>query len=289
MKLSLSTAELLAQLQTVTRVASTRSAVQALSGVMISAEEAHRPSCWRPTWRSACGCRSQAEVARPGSVVLPARLLLEVVRARCRRPNVTLELRTAEQDVELISGPAHVPPAHAARRGLPDAARALDAETRVSLPAEAFVADGHARRALGLADETRPVLTGILMSAAGPGAADGGHRLLPPERQADGARVGRWRARSRRTSRRARCRSWRGSPNRPPSAESSPSASGQNQVVFELGDVVLSSRLIDGQFPNYRQLLPESVEHELRLATRRARPTSCAASACSRRRTRRCA
>jgi DNA polymerase-3 subunit beta len=31
--------------------------------------------------------------------------------------------------------------------------------------------------------------------------------------------------------------------------------------------VVLSSRLIDGQFPNYRQLLPESVEHELRMST----------------------
>jgi DNA polymerase-3 subunit beta len=30
--------------------------------------------------------------------------------------------------------------------------------------------------------------------------------------------------------------------------------------------VVLSSRLIDGQFPNYRQLIPESVEHELRLS-----------------------
>jgi len=42
---------------------------------------------------------------------------------------------------------------------------------------------------------------------------------------------------------------------------------GQNQVIFELGDIVLSSRLIDGQFPNYRQLLPESVEHELRVAT----------------------
>ena len=40
----------------------------------------------------------------------------------------------------------------------------------------------------------------------------------------------------------------------------------QNQVVFELGGAVLSSRLIDGQFPNYRQLLPESFEHELRIA-----------------------
>jgi DNA polymerase-3 subunit beta len=42
---------------------------------------------------------------------------------------------------------------------------------------------------------------------------------------------------------------------------------GKNQVVFEVGEIVLSSRLIDGQFPNYRQLLPEGVEHELRLAS----------------------
>jgi len=50
-------------------------------------------------------------------------------------------------------------------------------------------------------------------------------------------------------------------------AESLAVSVGQNQVIFELGDVVLSSRLIDGQFPNYRQLLPETVEHELRLSS----------------------
>src|SRR3989449_5205144 len=42
---------------------------------------------------------------------------------------------------------------------------------------------------------------------------------------------------------------------------------GKNEVVCERGHMVLSSRLMDGQFPNYRQLLPESVEHELRLAS----------------------
>ena len=31
----------------------------------------------------------------------------------------------------------------------------------------------------------------------------------------------------------------------------------QNQIVFVFGEVVLSSRLIDGQFPNDRQLLPD--------------------------------
>ena len=39
-----------------------------------------------------------------------------------------------------------------------------------------------------------------------------------------------------------------------------------NQIVFEIGGDVLSSRLIDGQFPNYRQLLPDAYEHELTLA-----------------------
>ncbi len=38
-----------------------------------------------------------------------------------------------------------------------------------------------------------------------------------------------------------------------------------NQVVFTVGDVVLSSRLVEGRFPNYQQLLPESYEHELRV------------------------
>jgi DNA polymerase III subunit beta len=37
-------------------------------------------------------------------------------------------------------------------------------------------------------------------------------------------------------------------------------------VVVEADGAVLSSRLIDGQFPNFQQLLPDAFEHELRLA-----------------------
>jgi DNA polymerase III subunit beta len=40
----------------------------------------------------------------------------------------------------------------------------------------------------------------------------------------------------------------------------------ENQVVFTVDDVVLSSRLVEGRFPNYQQLLPESYEHELRVS-----------------------
>ena len=39
----------------------------------------------------------------------------------------------------------------------------------------------------------------------------------------------------------------------------------RNQVVFRAAGIVLSSRLIEGQFPSWRQLVPESFEHEVRL------------------------
>jgi DNA polymerase-3 subunit beta len=39
----------------------------------------------------------------------------------------------------------------------------------------------------------------------------------------------------------------------------------QNQVIFGSDGVWLTSRRIDGQFPNYKQLLPETFEHELTL------------------------
>jgi DNA polymerase-3 subunit beta len=38
-----------------------------------------------------------------------------------------------------------------------------------------------------------------------------------------------------------------------------------NQAVFAAGRVVLTTRLIEGQFPNHSQLLPESFEHDVRL------------------------
>jgi DNA polymerase-3 subunit beta len=39
----------------------------------------------------------------------------------------------------------------------------------------------------------------------------------------------------------------------------------ENQVVFRAGDVTLTTRRIDGQFPNYKQLLPETFEHVVTL------------------------
>ena len=80
MKFSTSCADLLAQLGVVSRVASTRSAVQALSGVQVSALSSGAEL--RATDMEV-GLRVplKADVEREGTVVLPARLMLDVARS----------------------------------------------------------------------------------------------------------------------------------------------------------------------------------------------------------------
>src|SRR6202011_2376864 len=159
------TSELLTQLQTATRVASTRSAVQALSGVMISVQPDVTPELLATDTEIGLRVPLEAEIARPGSAVLPARLLLDVARS-LPAERLTMELRSAEQDIELICGPTtfHLRTLRAEDfPTLPSPA----SEGRVVLPAEAFMQTVNRVARSASRDETRPVLTGILMSASG--------------------------------------------------------------------------------------------------------------------------
>jgi DNA polymerase III subunit beta len=262
MKISLSSAELLTQLQTATRVASTRSAVQALSGVMISAQDGHTELL---ATDMEVGLRMplQAEVSRPGAAVLPARLLLDVARS-LSADQLTMELRAAEQDVELICGATtfHLRTLRAEDfPTLPEPS----SDSRVELPAQAFVETVSRVARSASRDETRPVLTGILISAAGQElrmVATDSYRLSVKETALAAPLVGTLEANvpARALLELARIEQQTG-------ADTVAVSVGQNQAIFELGEIVLSSRLIDGQFPNYRQLLPESVDHELRLSS----------------------
>src|SRR5947209_1081489 len=263
MRLSLSAADLLAQLQTVTRVASTRSAVQALSGVMISAASDSSPELLATDMEIGLRVPLRAEISRPGSAVLPARLLLDVARS-LPAEQLTMELRAAEQDVELICGPTTFHLRTLRAEDFPTLPRP-SAENRVELPAEAFMQTVSRVARSASRDETRPVLTGILMSASGTElrmVATDSYRLSVKETTLDASLEGSLEANVPARALQELVRI-----GQQDVGESMAMSVGQNQVVFELGDVVLSSRLIDGQFPNYRQLLPEAVEHELRLST----------------------
>jgi DNA polymerase-3 subunit beta len=263
MKLSVSTAHLLTQLQTVGRVASTRSAVQALSGVMIAAE-GDGPAELRATdMEVSLRVPVQADVARPGSVLLPARLLLDVVRS-LSASELSLELRAATQDVELVSGATTFHLRTLRTEDFP-ALPGPAADGRVALPADAFVETVTRVARSASRDETRPVLTGILMSAADRElrmVATDSYRLSVKQTALEPALEGSLEVNvpARALQELVRIAQQEG-------GETVAVSMSHNQVVFEVGDVVLSSRLIDGQFPNYRQLLPETVEHELRLSS----------------------
>src|SRR3954447_21460208 len=164
MKISTKRDDLFAQLQTVTRAASTRSAVQALSGVQVLARDG---AIELRATDMEIGLRVPlaGEVIREGSAVLPARLLVDVVRA-LPGSDVSLELRQAEQDVELKGGNATF---HIRTLRLEDFPPFPEAEeaSRVQVPAASFVDTVAKVQRSASRDETRPVLTGILVSATG--------------------------------------------------------------------------------------------------------------------------
>jgi DNA polymerase-3 subunit beta len=260
-KISLDRDAFLAQLQSVTRVASTRTAIQALSGVQLAAS-ASRCELRATDTDVSLRVPLDAEVIREGTAVIPARLLLDVVRA-LPHPSVTLELRGAEQDVELLSGNAtfHIRTLHS--EDFPPFPE-LDPGSAITLPVKAFVETAAKVSGSASRDETRPVLTGILVSASGSEVrmvATDSYRLSVKETRLEEPLSAGFevnvpaRALQELTRLAAHAED-----------EHLTISVRQNQVVFALGQVVLSSRLIDGQFPNYRQLLPETFEHELRVA-----------------------
>jgi DNA polymerase III subunit beta len=260
MKLSTSREALFAQLQAVTRVASTHTAVHALSGVQIhvggEAVELRATDL-------EVGLRVplNAETERDGDVVLPARLLLDVIRA-LPADAVTLELRPAEQDVEIASGGAtfHIRTLRAEDfPPLPEAS----GDATVSVPAQAFVDTVQTVARAASRDETRPVLTGILVSASGQElqmVATDSYRLSVKRTALEEPLDGSFEANVPARALQELARIAQGAGDRLTVGV------GANQIVFEAGGAVLSSRLIDGQFPNYQQLLPEAFEHELKLA-----------------------
>ena len=262
MKLSTTSATLLAQLGTVSRVASTRSAVQALSGVQLLAQDG-RAELRATDMEVGLRVPLEAEIEREGVAVLPARLLLDVARA-LPSGAATLELRPSEGDVEVVSGSAtfHIRTLRA--EDFPPFPE-TGGDQIVRVPTKAFVETAAKVARSASRDETRPILTGILVSASGSDlrmVATDSYRLSVKETGLEAPLDGSFEAN-------VPARALQELVRIAQAGEEGELTIGvrANQVVFDLDGVVLSSRLIDGQFPNYRQLLPDTHEHELTVST----------------------
>ena len=260
MKLTVSRETFLTQLSVVARAASTRSAIQTLAGVLIKLEEGRAELQATDT---DLGIRAsvEAEIEVEGSVVVPGRLLLDVARS-LPKDSVSIEYRSSQQDVEVVSGSAKF---HLRTLPIEDFPRLpeADPDSALAVPAAAFT-ETIARVARSASrDETRPHLTGVLVTADGPElrmVATDSYRLSVREAKLDPPLAGSLEANvpARTLQELGRVAAANGT-------EQIQVTALENQVVFSAGDVVLSSRLVEGRFPNYQQLLPESYEHELRV------------------------
>jgi DNA polymerase-3 subunit beta len=260
MKFTISRDKFLQQLGIAVRGVSTRSAIQTLSGVLLRAGDG-AVELQATDMELGVRVRVEASPERDGAVVVPGRLLLDVVRA-LPKDEVSIEHRTTEQDVEVVSGPAKF---HLRTLPLDDFPKLPEAGGGdvVRVPAKAFIETINRVARSASRDETRPHLTGVLVSASERElrmVATDSYRLSVKETTLESPLEGSLEANvpARTLQELSRIATGEG-------AEEIAITSLEHQVIFTVGDVVLSSRLVEGRFPNYKQLLPETFEHELRM------------------------
>ncbi len=257
LKATCSRDELSRALGIVSRGVSTRTTVQILAGILLQASGG-KLDLAATDMELSLRTSLEAQIETEGSVVVPGRLLLELARL-LPDAEVSIEHKLEEAAVEIRSGSAtyrlhtynaedfpRLPDAAAADRHEVDRERLLETVARVSRSASR--------------DESRPVLTGVLMRFE-PGklvmAATDSYRLSVKETATEGS-VPELEAivPARALGELARIAQ---------AGEGIELGVHENQVVFSTGDALLTTRRIDGQFPNYRQLVPEAFDHELAL------------------------
>ena len=257
LKISVPREELTRQLGVVARAASTRTTVQVLAGLLLRAGEG-RLELAATDMEISLRSSLEASVESEGAVVVPSKLLADLVRL-LPADEVSIEHRSGEGVVEVVSGAATY---RLHTYNAEDFPRLPDASTveRMSVDADAVLETaGRVSRAASR-DESRPVLTGILVRFEGEKlimAATDSYRLAVKETTMgsggpDLDAIVPARALGELT-------------------RIAQSGGGleigvlENQVIFTTDGILLTTRRIEGQFPNYRQLLPETFEHELTL------------------------
>ena len=257
LRITCSKDELVQGLGVVARAVSTRTSVQILSGIMIEAQNEELRLA-ATDMEISLRATAAAHVEGDGVVVLPGKTLADIARLLPGN-EVTIEHRPAESVVHVTSGSA----SYTLNTYNPeDFPRLPEIGTIPTFTVERLSLLETINRVARAAsrDESRPVLTGILVHFEGGKlvmAATDSYRLAvketslggsPPDLEAI--------VPSRALQELARVAT---------SGDEVEIGVHENQVLFSTSGVWLTTRRIDGQFPNYRQLLPEAFEHELTL------------------------
>jgi DNA polymerase-3 subunit beta len=205
-----------------------------------------------------------AEVAMEGSTTAPARLLTDFVGTL---PDEELEMTLdgASQSLSLRCGrfDTHIKCIEAEE--FPPGPRP-DEGDRLQVPLDELIKAVEQTQMAASTDEARPVLTGVLVQVQQGNltlAATDGHRLAVRKLPAGGA--GDLEAKLI-VPARALAELSRVLKGEPAEVEILISKA-RNQIFFRAGNSELTSRLIDGNYPNYAQVIPSKSSTTVRLAT----------------------
>jgi len=259
MKITADRDALLDALQAAARALSTRSTLPSLGGILLSLKDGRAVAQATDT-ELGLTIELDGELEGDGAILLPGRLLTDVARALPLGP-VTIAERSAERDVELTAGTAKFHLRLLATDDFPRLPAFEGDSLKIPATALAETVDRVARAASR--DEVRPILTGILVSVEGARltmVATDSYRLAVKhtELEAEPAEPFEANVPARAMRELSRIVNQTG-------VDEVEIALPGSQIVFRAGPYVVSSRLIDGQFPSYRQLLPDSFDHEVRL------------------------
>jgi DNA polymerase-3 subunit beta len=262
MKFTAAAQEIGQKLQVAAHIASGRAGLAMSGGVMVSAADGGAVELAATDLETSVRLPVEAQVQSAGRALVPARLMLDVVRM-APGSDIDFELDAADQSLAVRSK-ANAVRLRVLREddfpSLPEPA----GENGTVLPGPAFAsAVGQVGRAASR-DETRPLLTGVSLTAEDRQlkiVATDSYRLAVREVELESPGAGfQVTVPARALTEVARLA-------QQADAAELKVATTNNQIIFLIDNVMLASRLIDGHFPDYRQLLPESVEHELHFAT----------------------
>jgi DNA polymerase III subunit beta len=257
LKISVAKDELVAALGVVGRAVSPRTSVQILSGILLEGR-AGELRLAATDMELSLRANLTAQIDGDGSIVLPGKTLVDIARL-LPADDVAIEHKPTESVVHVTSGSAsytlHTYNAEDFPR-LPE----LDVVETFSVDRESLLETITRVARAASRDESRPVLTGILVSFTGGKlvmAATDSYRLAVKETDLDASTPDLEAiVPGRALQELARIAG---------SGDTVEVGVHENQVLFSTGGAWLTTRRIDGQFPNYRQLLPEQFEHELTL------------------------
>jgi DNA polymerase-3 subunit beta len=247
------------KLALVSRGVSSRSTIQLLGGILLEASgEVVRLAA--TDMEISVQTSSPAEVEEEGRVVIPARIFNDIVRS-LPGGRFSLEHDSSAGTVRLAAGENEYRIRTYAADDFPQLP-GFEAESAFKMSGELLVETVEKVARSYSRDETRPVLTGILISFEDSRVrmvTTDSYRLSIKETELattafEGSREAIIPARAMQEV--SRIFSSEGE-------EEVEVALGQNQALFRIGDVLFGTRLIDGNFPEYRRLLPTTFEREI--------------------------